>query len=214
MVLEPGRVRLTKGPKENRARPSVDVLFRSAAYHLGPRVVGVILSGALDDGTAGLWAIKDRGGLAIVQDPNDAQHPSMPTSALHNVAVDYTATLPEIAPILARLAGEPVQEHADRALSEKMHIETKIGLEHKISGPDMMQLGELSQFTCPECHGSLLQLTNGNLKRFRCFTGYPLPAIVARRPDRLRSDVLVDCDPNDRRTSAAPQTSSAACGRG
>ena len=87
LVLEVDRVRLTKGPKENRFRPAVDTLFRSAAYAFGSRVIGVVLTGALDDGTAGLWSIKDRGGIAIVQDPEEAENPSMPSSTLKSITV-------------------------------------------------------------------------------------------------------------------------------
>ena len=107
MILERGLVRLMRGPKESRARPAIDALFRSAAYAYGLRVVGVVLTWLLKDGTAGLWAVKDRGGTAIVQDPEEAIAPSMPQSALQNVAVDYCLPLGEIAPLLAQLASTP-----------------------------------------------------------------------------------------------------------
>src|SRR5215831_303891 len=89
MLIEDGKVLLMTGPKENRHRPAINVLFRSAAYAYGPKVIGVILSGALDDGTSGLWEIKRKGGIAIVQDPTEALHPGMPNNAIENVSVDY-----------------------------------------------------------------------------------------------------------------------------
>jgi two-component system, chemotaxis family, protein-glutamate methylesterase/glutaminase len=107
LVLRDGQVRVVHGPRENRSRPSVDPLFRSAAIIYGSRVVGVVLSGALDDGTAGLLAIKAQGGLAIVQDPDDALVAGMPRSALEYVQVDYTVPVAEIGPLLVRLAHEP-----------------------------------------------------------------------------------------------------------
>ncbi len=89
MIFEDHRVRLTQGPKENRFRPAIDPLFRSAAIVYGPRVIGVVLAGSLNDGTSGLWAIKDRGGVAVVQDPADTMFPGMPVSAITNVNVDH-----------------------------------------------------------------------------------------------------------------------------
>jgi two-component system chemotaxis response regulator CheB len=107
LLLEPGRVRLQRGPKEHRHRPAVDPLFRTAARAYGDRVVGVILTGALDDGTAGLLEIKKAGGLAVVQDPAGAVAPGMPRSALANVEVDHKLRLREIAPLLTRIVAEP-----------------------------------------------------------------------------------------------------------
>jgi two-component system chemotaxis response regulator CheB len=106
LLIEYGKMRVVRGPKENRHRPAIDPLFRSAAQAYGSRVIGVILTGSLDDGTAGLLAIKRAGGLAVVQDPNDALYPSMPMSALTYVEVDYTLPLEDISSLLERLANE------------------------------------------------------------------------------------------------------------
>ena len=178
MLLEKGYIRITKGPKENRFRPAVDPLFRSAAYIYGSRAVGVVLSGALDDGTAGLWAIKLRGGTAIVQDPADAMHRSMPINALDNVEVDYKVPVAEMGSLLARLAQEeaapgtllPAEER------EKMEAEVKIAREADSRIENILRFGELSPFTCPECHGVLTMFREGNLIRFRCHTGHALSA--------------------------------------
>jgi two-component system, chemotaxis family, protein-glutamate methylesterase/glutaminase len=191
LLLELDRIRLTKGPKENRFRPAVDPLFRSAAYTYGPRVVGVVLSGALDDGTAGLWAIKDRDGIAVVQDPADAEQSSMPSSALANVQVDYCLPVSEIPARLVTLTQQEVGEESRAPVSKHLEIETKIALGGDAAELDVTQLGNISQFTCPDCHGSLVQLTNGNLQRFRCHTGHSFggPSLLAELTDSVEQSI-------------------------
>lgn len=116
LLIERGRVRVLRGPKENRHRPAVDPLFRSAAQVYGSRVVGVILTGALNDGTAGLLAVKRSGGIAVVQDPEEALYSSMPLSALANVEVDYRLPLSSIGPLLVNLASEQAEEIVENIL--------------------------------------------------------------------------------------------------
>ena len=190
LLLESGRIRLTKGPKENRFRPAIDPLFRSAAYAYGSRVVGVVLSGALDDGTAGLWAIKDRGGIAVVQDPAEAEQSSMPASALANVQVDHCVPVSEIPPLLVGLTQRAVEERRI-PVSKDLEIETKIALGGDAADLDVKQLGEISEFTCPDCHGSLIQLNNDKLLRFRCHTGHSFGGVslLAELTDSVEESV-------------------------
>lgn len=173
LLLEPtGDVRVTRGPKENRFRPAVDPLFRSAARAFGQRVIGIILTGGLDDGTAGLWAVKQRGGVAVVQDPVDADEPSMPLSALRYVEVDYCLPLADIASLLVRLTAEPADKEGGSPMPEELDIEVGIALEDRAHEAGVLKLGEMSPFTCPECHGTLLQMRDENPLRFRCHTGH------------------------------------------
>jgi two-component system chemotaxis response regulator CheB len=172
MVLETDRVRLTKGPKENRSRPAVDSLFRSAAYYYGPRVIGVVLTGTLDDGTAGLWSIKDQGGVTIVQDPDEAEHPSIPLNAKQNVQIDYCLPIGRIAQTLVRLTAESSGAAEDYPVSDQLEIETRIALENNPLSGGIVSLGQPSIFTCPSCHGVLVEMKNGDLVRFRCHTGH------------------------------------------
>jgi two-component system, chemotaxis family, protein-glutamate methylesterase/glutaminase len=125
LLVEEGIVRVVRGPKENRHRPAIDPLFRSAVRTYGARVVGVILTGSMDDGTAGLMAIKRRGGKAIVQDPQDALFSSMPQSAIAHVEVDHVVPLSGVGPLLAKLAHEEAAEQGSFPISEDMEMETK-----------------------------------------------------------------------------------------
>ena len=191
LVVDRGYMRLTRGPKENRFRPAVDPLFRSAAEVYGPRVIGVILTGNLDDGTAGLWAVKDRGGLAIVQDPNEALCPSMPRSALQKVQVDYCLPVAEIGHSLARLVTEPITEKGEQVVPEEMRIETKIAREDNALEAGVMKLGRPSAFACPECHGVLLQLQHEGILRFRCHTGhaYSVTSLLSEISEKVEDDL-------------------------
>jgi two-component system chemotaxis response regulator CheB len=172
LLLEDNHLRVTRGPKENRVRPSVDVLFRSAAYAFGPRAIGIVLSGMLDDGTAGAWAIKDRGGIVIVQSPQEAEHASMPESALQHVDVDYTLPVTDMPGLLLRLTGESIDVAEHSKSAESLGIETRIALDGNAFQEGVMQLGEISPNTCPECQGVLLKIKEGVITRYRCHTGH------------------------------------------
>lgn len=176
LLVEEGRVRLTRGPKENRHRPAVDSLFRTAALAYGPRAVGVVLSGALNDGTAGLQAVKQRGGVSVVQDPDDALFSGMPESALEYVDVDHCLPVEEISSLLARLSREPAEEEGAYPVPDDMELESRIaGLDPTAIDSDERP-GELSRFTCPECSGPLYEIQSGDLVRFRCRVGHAFTA--------------------------------------
>jgi two-component system chemotaxis response regulator CheB len=175
LVIEPNRLRLTKGPRENRFRPAIDPLFRSAAQVYGPAAVGVVLTGNLDDGTAGLWAIKQLGGVAIVQDPADAAYPSMPQTALKHVRADHVVPLAEIGPLLGRVVATPLYE-GGAVVSERINIEVSIAKAVNPREAGIEQLGEASTYACPDCHGVLLRVDEEGHKRFRCHTVYAYSA--------------------------------------
>ncbi len=179
VLIEKGRLRLTRGPRENRVRPCIDTLFRSAAVDLGPRVIGIVLSGTLDDGTAGLWAVKDRGGLAIVQRPAEAEYPDMPQNALQNVQVDHVLSVAEMGAKLPDLVGE--QTPLPAPVPDRMAAETQMGLHGRALDNGVLNLGELSPNACPECHGSLVEIREGSIARYRCHTGhsYSLRTLLA-----------------------------------
>jgi two-component system, chemotaxis family, protein-glutamate methylesterase/glutaminase len=159
LMVEDGRLFLSQGPKENHTRPAIDPLFRSAAEAYGPLVTGVILTGHLTDGTAGLWEVKRRGGTTVVQDPSEAEAPSMPTSARRHVAVDYCLKLKDIGKVLNRLA--------DDAVVKALHVGPHHG--EPIMGYTAAQPVAL---TCPDCGGALRKEAKGSYTQYRCHIGH------------------------------------------
>lgn len=171
LLLEDGAVLLTRGPKEHHTRPAVDPLFRSAALSFGPRVIGVLLTGGLDDGSAGLQAIKECGGLAVVQDPSEAEDPSMPAAALQAVAVDYCVPLARIPPLLVELVHQAAPAVAPVPPERLVH-EHLAGLGAENAMDELRQVGVPSTLVCPECKGTLWEIRDANPPRFRCHTGH------------------------------------------
>jgi two-component system, chemotaxis family, protein-glutamate methylesterase/glutaminase len=169
LLIRPGHLHLSRGPKENNARPAVNPLFRTAALSFGARVVGVILSGNLDDGTAGLLAIAEAGGVTIVQDPDEAQYAGMPESAREYLDAVRVLPLAEIAPLLARLARTPVPE-ADRPETMQGAAPLGEGLMEWRAG--YARSGEAVGLTCPECNGPLWEVQEGSLVQFGCMIGH------------------------------------------
>jgi len=167
LVVEHDFVGLSRGPMQNRQRPSADVLFRSAALAYGPRVVGVVLTGMLSDGAAGLLAIKSQGGLAVVQDPADAAFSGMPSSALRYVEPDHCLPLAKVAPLLVQLVRQVVGDRGETDAQLEAAHSADIG---QRTGPPPD--GQPSPFTCPECHGVLWTTKSDALPRFRCRVGH------------------------------------------
>jgi two-component system chemotaxis response regulator CheB len=179
LLLENSRLRVTRGPRENRFRPAIDPLFRSAAYEFGPRVVGIITSGALDDGTSGLWAVKQHGGTAVVQDPMDAEIASMPESAIRENSVDHIVAADQIADLIIKLSEEEISQPPEASMKRKddrIRDEVRVAAEESALELGVYDLDSLTPFTCPECSGVLAKLRDGDRVRFRCHTGHAFSA--------------------------------------
>jgi two-component system chemotaxis response regulator CheB len=176
LLLEDGRMRLTRTAKENHARPAIDPLFRSAALAYRRNVVGVVLTGNLDDGTVGLQAVKAYGGTAVVQDPADAQVPSMPLSASRYVDTDYCVPLAEIAPTLVSLARERGAKGETMHEDKAVEVETLAALTGRNTEEEMDAIGTRSTQTCPDCGGTIWTIGDSSPPRFRCHTGHAFTA--------------------------------------
>ncbi|OON71111.1 chemotaxis protein CheB [Hymenobacter sp. CRA2] len=191
MLVENDRILITHGPKENKFRPSIDALFRSVAYSYGPRVIGVVLTGYLDDGTSGLWTVQRLGGVTVVQDPDDAVTPAMPINALQFVKADYVVPLAELAALLVRLTLEPAPRARRRAAAELELLQLELAIAKQDNAFEMgiIDKGRLTPFTCPECHGALTQLIEGNIIRYRCHTGhaYTISTLLSEAADSVEA---------------------------
>ena len=192
LILKRGHILLGEGPVENRWRPSIDVLFRSAAVAYDGRVIGIVLTGMLEDGTTGMQIIKQCGGTCIVQDPNEAEYPDMPQSVINYVEVDYCTSLDRMGDILLEKSRNGVYEKgtvppeiaAEAAIAERVAI----GIE------DVAALGgEKSLYSCPDCGGGLWEIKQGNITRYRCHTGhmYTQNELLFRQREELETTLWV-----------------------
>ncbi len=170
LLVEPGHYRSVLGPHENRHRPAVDPLFRTAAAAYGARVVAVILTGNLDDGAAGIAAVKRAGGTTVVQEPEDAAYPGMPTAALRAVSADHVAPLAEVAALLVRLVAEPTADTEDPPMTP--------------SFPS----GQLARVSCPTCHGSMVEIPQNGVTQYRCHIGHVFS------PETLLAEQILDAE--------------------
>ncbi len=178
MLLQPGYIRLSHGPHENLARPAIDPLFRSAAISYGPAVVGIVLTGQLNDGTSGLLAIKDRGGFTIVQEPSEATARSMPLSAIRHMKVDRVCKLDEMARLFVELAKDDPPPEPEESLQKLMEIENRIaeGIFNVEDWWALEQMSVPSGLNCPNCRSALYELKDRRVLRYRCRSGHAFSA--------------------------------------
>jgi two-component system chemotaxis response regulator CheB len=173
LLLDEHHIQLRRSARENRSRPSIDKLFRSAAAVRGSRVIGVLLTGMLDDGVAGLRAIRDSGGLVIVQDPASAAFPDMPASAIRALAPVRTLPLDAIGVALVALVGQPV---APAEVPPGLALEAEVDRAGSVAPERMHALGPQTALSCPDCHGPLWQLGDDHHRRYRCYLGHATTA--------------------------------------
>lgn len=174
LLVDGDSLRLGTGPRENFARPAIDPLFRSAALCCGPRTVGVVLTGALGDGASGLAALKDCGGIAVVQDPRDAAVPEMPANALSLVEPDHVSDLAAMPALLHRLVRQSAG--AVVRVPDRIKYEVEVARSGHTNMSDMDRIGRRSLLACPDCHGVMWELDEGDLVRWRCHVGHAYTA--------------------------------------
>ena len=187
LFIEEGNIRLSRGPKENGHRPAIDPLFRSAAHHYGARVIGILLSGNLSDGTAGLVSIKQSNGIAIVQDPESALYSGMPRSAIERVPVDHVVPVKAMAGLLEQLTAEHAPSRKDVAMEASRNEDDtldEVAIEDRKT-----QAGIPSTMSCPECHGVLWEHRDGDVLAFRCRVGHAFTeeALLAIQSEQLEA---------------------------
>lgn len=165
---------VTKGAHENRSRPAIDPLFRSAAVAFGTGVIGILLTGYLDDGTSGMKAIKRCGGICIVQDPDEAEYPDMPRNALNNIKVDYCVPIAEMGPLLYKIIPQKLQK--SKPVPKDVLVEAKIAERVLSDLSSVNKLGDQVPFNCPGCGGVLWKVEEDSNLRYRCHTGHAYTA--------------------------------------
>jgi two-component system chemotaxis response regulator CheB len=214
VLLRTGHVHLSRGPRENGHRPAIDPLFRSAAREYANRVIGVVLSGALDDGTAGLLAIKSRGGVAAVQDPMDALYPGMPGSALEHVQVDHVVAAAAMGKLLARLTADLAEPPAGPAPTG-MRVEVEME-GFSLEAFEGNHPGRPSGFSCPDCHGVLWQIRDGGLERYRCRVGHAWSpeSLLTQQSEALEAALWVALRSLEERAALARRLAEPARSRG
>ncbi|WP_040638663.1 chemotaxis protein CheB [Microvirga lotononidis] len=189
LILADGHIKLGRGPRENMARPAIDPLFRSAAAAYGSRVIGVILSGLLNDGASGLEAVKRCGGIAIVQDPADAVADEMPRSALQAADVDLSAPSLRIGDVLYDLVREPAGPGVP--IPSDIRLEVDIAAGERVDSEIIGQFADPVALTCPNCSGVLSKVRNGKPLRFRCQVGHAVTAdLVAKEQENAVDEAL------------------------
>lgn len=188
LLVTDDHVALTSGPRENGHRPAVDALFRSAARAVGPRAIGVVLTGALDDGAAGLVALRAQGGVGVVQDPADALYDGMPRAALEAARPEHVVPLADVPGLLARLVLEQAPARPSRAGDERMREEVAMSEFdlRPLEGDD--HPGDPSGYSCPDCSGVLWRIEDHGLLRFRCRVGH------AWSPESLQDQQTAELD--------------------
>jgi two-component system chemotaxis response regulator CheB len=172
MLVRRGRIHLNRGPRENGFRPAVDPLFRTAARVYRTGVMGIVLSGALDDGTYGMQVIAEEGGVTVVQDPEEASIPSMPLSVMKAVAVDHVLTAEQIGQLLASESAAPAGVEGDEAMARSKEPEPQNVDEDTEVREMLVAFGPPSGLTCPDCGGALWEIDDGKLVRYRCHVGH------------------------------------------
>ena len=170
LMVKDNKLILTAGPHENKYRPSIDVLFRSAAVHYRNRTIGIILSGLFEDGTAGMYAIKRCGGICIVQDPKEAEYSDMPRSVLNKIDVDYNLSLQQIPLKIEKIINHPLPHEIP--VPRELRIEAELTERMMTDINEIKKIAEPSDFTCPDCGGGLWAIKNDPVHRYRCHTGH------------------------------------------
>lgn len=191
LLTNDGTIGINNGPNENRWRPSIDVLFRSAAVHYTSGVIGIVLSGLLDDGTSGSWAIKQSGGVCIVQEPTEAEFSDMPANVLNNVDVDFQVPIADMAYILADLLSKPASESVEAPEEVRMEAEMTEKLSNDID--TLEKIADHSRFICPDCGGGLWKIKKDGVHRYRCHTGhvYTEKVLLQNQNEQIEESIWV-----------------------